>query len=809
MTRCSRWRGAWVAVLLAAALPAPAADLLDSFQYPDAKAAGAAWRAIGASPAAQVAADGVVFRCPFDGDLDRVYWDRAVALDLSSHTSFELDLTCDNPAALRSFAVYFRSGDGWYIWSRPLRESGRQRLVMARSDFTTEGNPAGWDRIDRIRLSPWRSSPTAARLVAHRFTAQRDQLFVVSATQSAPDAAARALSARVTQRVSGWLRNVGLRHAVITEEDLVRNGGAGSRVLILPYNPQPEGALMETLRRYVAAGGRLIVCYSESAELAALMGVKLGDYLQSRDPARWTSMVFEQPEEWNLPECVYQHSWNIRTAQPIEGRGRVLARWANADGAALPEPAWLATDRGFWMTHVLMDDDRAGKERLLLGLVGRFDPSAWAQAALHAAEQAGKIDDFPTLAATVDGIRRLADGGPAQEAVEARLAQAVKAHGEMKALLARGARVETVLAADQVRTLLAEAYSQAQRPRTGELRGVWDHDGVGWFPGDWDRTCRILRDHGINTIFPNMLWAGLAHYPSKVVPGSDSLRRYGDQMKACLAAARRNGLAVHVWVVLWQVDNAPADFVARLRKQGRLQQTADGRTLNWMNPAMPANVNHELSALEELVRAYDVDGVHLDYVRYPDANACYAPATRRAYEAWLGRALLPWPASVRAGAQQANFRTWRARVITDFVRAAGRRMKAVKPDLKVSAAVWGGYPDTIASIGQDWGAWLREGDVDFVCPMDYSEDQFRFSALVQKHVQLPGARNRIYPGIGVTSAESQLRPDEVVEQIAALRRLGANGFVLFDLSQTLRLETLPILSRGATRPAPADAPPKR
>lgn len=788
--------GAAIALALCAS-PAHSA-VLESFRYPNAAAVTSAWRAIGTAPAAQPAPDGVVFPCPFDGAVERAYWDRDVPLDLSAYTTFELDVTCEDPASIRTLALYFRSGSGWYIWSKPLREAGRQRVVLHKQDFSSEGTPAGWERIDRIRLSPWKGAPERTRLVAHALAARRDDLFVVAATLSAKDPAERALSARVAARVSAWLRNAGLRHAVIAEDDLVASGPGAARVLILPYSPQPPAAVVSALRRFVDQGGKLIVCYSESEALAALMGVALGAYQQSREPGRWSAMVFDDPAAWRVPARVHQQSWNIRVVKPRKGRGQVIARWANAAGQVHDEPAWVATDRGLWMTHVLLDDDRANKERMLVGLIGRYDPSAWADAARHAVQTAGKIDDFPGLDAAVAGIRSLARAGAQRDEVERLLARAQASVALAQQREAAGAYAEALAAADQARDALTEAYSRAQPPRAGEFRGVWDHDGVGWYPGDWDRTCRLLREHGVNAIFPNVLWAGLAHYPSKVVPGSNTLKLFGDQMKASLAAARRHGLQVHAWKVCWQVEQAPPEFVARLKKEGRLQQGADGKTINWMNPAVAANVRQELDAVEELARNYAVDGIHLDYVRFPGANACFAPATQRAFGAWLGGTLGPWPASVRDGPRQGEFRRWRARLITDFVREARKRVKAVRPDLQFSVAVWGGYPEIIDSIGQDWGAWLRDGTVDFVCPMNYTEEQFRFAALLEKQLKLPGSRGRVYPGIGVTASESQLQPDQVIEQIATLRRLGANGFMLFDLSQTLRMETLPALGKGVT-----------
>lgn len=789
-------------VLLAFPSFAPRANagtVVEPFRYPSEKEARAAWRAIDPAPPVTVSpAGGVVFSCPFNDGRDRVYWDREVSLDLSSATRLEFDLACDQPAALRSLAIYLKSGEGWYIWNRALPEAGRQKLSLAKSEFATEGKPTGWNRIERIRVSPWKGSALAATLTAYSLTAQRDDLFVLPATLSAAAPADRAYSARVAERLSGWLKHAGIPHVVSSEEDFLR-AGKNARIVVLPYNPKPTAALLAALKGVIDRGGALMVCFSDSAELAALLQVELGEFVASKETGRFAAMVFSEADAWRIPERVYQSSWNVRVARPLAGQGRVIARWANANGQLQPEPAWIATSHGVWMTHVLLDDDRAGKERLLTGLLGHFDPGIWAAAARQAAASAGRIDNFPTFTAAVDGIRRQAQGHPRAKEIEGRLAAAIATQQAMQAHLAKNRYPDVVDAADAVRRQLSEAYSMVQPPRPNELRGVWDHEAVGWYPGDWDRTCRELKAGGINAIFVNVLWAGLSHYPSKVVPSSDTNRRLGDQLAACIAAARKYGLQVHAWKVCWMVENAPADFKAKLKQEGRLQQNADGTTVYWMNPAMAANRNQELAAIEELARNYDVDGIHLDYIRYPAASSCYAPASRRAFESWRGQAVSAWPGYVRSGAGQEEYRRWRAQNITDFVRETRKRVNAINPKIQLSAAVWGGYPDTIPSIGQDWGTWLKEGYVDFVCPMNYTEDSFRFSAMTQKQMQLPGARGRVFPGIGVTASESQLRPDEVVDQVSALRRAGATGFLLFDLSQALKQDVLPVLNQGVTR----------
>jgi hypothetical protein len=640
-----------IAIALTLVCSLQAGTPVESFTYPSDQAAVQAWRAIDGSPAVvRNTGGGLVFTCPFDQARDRVYWDRMVTVDLSQATRLELDLSCDQPAALRSLAIYLKSGDGWYIWNKPLPAAGRQRLSLPKSEFSVEGKPAGWNRIERIRFSPWKGSPLATRVMTYSLTAHRDDLYVLKATGSARDATERAFSARVAERVSGWLSHAGIPHVLTTEDDFLRTGAASARLVVLPYNPQPTAALLGALKKVTERQGALVVCFSDSPQLADLMLVDLGGYVQSKETGRWAGMVFTDAGAWRLPEKVYQQSWNIRIARPKPEQGRVIAYWMNALGQHQEEPAWIATSRGLWMTHVLLDDDRAGKERLLIGLLGHYDPGVWASAAHLAAANAGRVDDFPTFTASVDGIRRMAREGERAEAVEGRLAAALATHQAMREHLAKGRHADVVDAAALVRRQLTEAYSMAQPARPQEMRGVWDHDAVGWYPGDWDRTCRELKEAGINTLFVNLLWAGLAHYPSKVVPSSDTNRRLGDQTKACLTAARKYGLKVHAWKVCWQVENAPAEWKEKLRKEGRLQQNAEGRPVSWLNPALPANRQLELNALEELARTYALDGIHLDYIRYPDSRACYAPASRRAFEAWRGAPVAAWPGAVRSGA---------------------------------------------------------------------------------------------------------------------------------------------------------------
>ena len=774
--------------------------VIDAFNYASTEQAAAVWRAVADSPpATRTGADGLTFPIPFRStDADRVYWDRKVSLDLSGYDTIQLDISSPRPDAMRSLTIYLQSGDGWYVWGGPLPSAGRHSLNLMKADFQTEGNPAGWDQIDTIRLSPWRGEALDTTLTLHQLAARNPSILLIRGGQL--PAQEQQVARRTTQRISRWLTDININHAVIDDHNLTAQQLSRARVAVLPYLPTLSPTLRDRLQTFVESGGRVMAFYSGDEELATMLGFRLGAYKAAEGPGRWSAIRFDNAGDDHLPERVYQNSWNIRPAHPASRSARVIAYWENALGNDTRNPAWVASDRGLWMSHILLQGDEDNKRAMLSGLLASMDPTLWADIAGHAVQQAGKIGPYGSLAEAQAGIRAPAASRSTRREIESRLKEAGEQYRRMQRLHQRKRYPQAVDLKKQLQRNLLQAYALAQQPRSGELRGVWDHHGTGLYPGAWERTARLLADHGINAIFPNLLWGGLAHYPSDVLPRSTTYRTYGDQLAQCIEGARRHGLDVHVWIVCWNLTGAPADFTARMRAEGRLMQTADGAELPWLNPAHPENRKLMIESLKEVAENYDIDGIHLDYIRYPNRRACYSDYTRKRFEQSIGRRVRQWPADALPGGRDADaYRQFRVEQINLAVEAVHNEVARKHPDLKISAAVWGGYPDVIESIGQDWASWLARGQIDFAIPMNYTTDHSRFMTLTRSQLALPGGQGRILPGIGVTASESQLSPDQVIQQIHSSRTLGAPGWVLFDLNNTLRAETLPALSLGVTR----------
>lgn len=271
-------------------------------------------------------------------------------------------------------------------------------------------------------------------------------------------------------------------------------------------------------------------------------------------------------------------------------------------------------------------------------------------------------------------------------------------------------------------------------------------------------------------------------------------------MVACLAAAKPRGLRVHAWLFCFSTELATEDRLAIFRKRGWLLSGEDGRERHWLDPAVP-DVRAQLAqAAHELCARYAIDGIHLDFLRYPDFTGSLGAGVRKRFETDQKKPVSDWPREVKSGPRRAAFMRWRCDRVTDLVAAIRNDMRRDSPGRLLTAAVFGKYPSCADAVGQDWEAWLRQGYVDYLLPMDYTEDLDRFRGLVEDQTHTRAMRKHMLPAIGVTAAESRLNAGQVIDQVNILRANGCPGFGLFDLDTYLEQDILPVLKVGIAAP---------
>jgi len=624
-------------------------------------------------------------------------------------------------------------------------------------------------------------------------------VILVQATSSAPNEAERSYAAKITARMANWLQESGIPTSLITDDQVINEVGSTTKVMILPSNPSPGMSEIKALHRFVERGGKLIVMYSADPKLADLMGLKLGLFTSSTGTDCWNAMRFVDGAPRGAPSRVEQESRNIRPVYPKDSHSQVIAWWETASGRGPREPAWVQSDHGFWMSHILLESDVAAKKQLLVSLAGACDKSLWRAAANYSVKHAGTLGLYPTASRAITAIDMKARQGKPNGVVQVLLNQAEHLQDQIIQDYQTDNYSRVLGTARHLDSVLTEAYARTQTSKKGEFRGVWNHSGTGFTPGQWNETCQTLAHSGMTAILPNVQRPWCAHYPGKLIPASDTLTRYGDQLRECLTAAHRNGLETHAWVILWSLDGAPDSVIAGYLRAGRLQMSASGSPVTWLCPSNPDNRAFELSALRDMVARYPaLDGVQLDYIRYKSLDTCYCSGCRARFTGQTGIQVKHWPSDVRSGVRSSAYRQWRRDQITRFVADAHREIDRINPRIKLSASVYAGYPGCADSIAQDWAAWLQRGLVDFVCPMNYTADPGRFIEWYRKQVAYPGVRGKLFAGIGVTSLECRLSAVKTINQISLLRGEGATGFTLFEANPTLKTDVLPYLTMGLT-----------
>lgn len=337
-------------------------------------------------------------------------------------------------------------------------------------------------------------------------------------------------------------------------------------------------------------------------------------------------------------------------------------------------------------------------------------------------------------------------------------------------------------------------------PSVRERRLAWAHDPNGFQGKGWEKSARLLAENGFTDLIANLVRGPTGAYRSDVV-GFAPRTGGVDRLDECLAACRRHGLKLHVWVICgrlgWEGDDA---LRRRLEDEGRLMVSFDGKREPWLCPSHPANRKLLVDTMLELA-GKGVDGVQFDYIRYPDPDYCFCDRCRHLFEESAGRTVGDWPDAVRRDPDLlGKWRRFRCAAITAPVRQVAKRLHDGTHLTEVSAAV---YYDPLYDpdqVGQDWAGWCAKGYLDFVCPMTYMEDLGDYRRKLAKHArQVKGTVPR-YPGIGPSVWQRDgLEVARFADQVRSVRETGLRGFAVFELDW--RFEQLLPQVRAAMLPS--------
>ena len=370
-----------------------------------------------------------------------------------------------------------------------------------------------------------------------------------------------------------------------------------------------------------------------------------------------------------------------------------------------------------------------------------------------------------------------------------------------------------------------ELFSPAHSAPKYEVRGVWITTLSGL---DWPKTkatsaakreqqkqelCKILdqlKAARINTVFMQTRVRGSVIYPSKIEPWDICLTGQFDKdpgydpLAFAIEETHKRGMELHAWVVTvpsFKIKDATKMGPKSLLKTHPELLKKHNDTY-YLDPGLPGSDDYLVGICKEIVSRYDVDGIHFDYIRYPE-NAEGFPdgATYKKY----------------GGKQQKG--EWRRANITRMVRKTHTAIKALKPWVRLSCSPVGKFKDMRRYSSRGWNAytavyqnaqgWLRDGIMDMLCPMMYFQGDhfYPFAADWQEN----SYGRTIVPGLGIyflSPREKDWDLGVIQRELCYIREQGLQGQAYFR-SQFLTDNTKGLYDylKTAYYPYPALLPP--
>lgn len=300
---------------------------------------------------------------------------------------------------------------------------------------------------------------------------------------------------------------------------------------------------------------------------------------------------------------------------------------------------------------------------------------------------------------------------------------------------------------------------------------------------------------GINTVFFQVRGSCDALYRSVYEPWSALLSGTlgqdpgWDPLEVAIEEGHRLGMEVHAWINIfpaWPVSDqgsppppTPLSHVMKLHpnwlavdRQGQpmpLQRSEAGHNYAFLSPTHPSVQDYTETVVRDLVEHYEIDGLHLDYVRFPDSSYSYDSRSKAAYY----RALRD---------THITYADWRRDNLTEFVGRLAGAARRIKPEIIVSAAVWQKIDAGRDNYLQDGIEWARRGYVDFLVPMIYTTSVEAFETRLEAYADLAG-QAKVVAGIG---PYLESFTDSILgAQLRAAERSGVRGISVFNSDYAL------------------------
>jgi uncharacterized lipoprotein YddW (UPF0748 family) len=366
----------------------------------------------------------------------------------------------------------------------------------------------------------------------------------------------------------------------------------------------------------------------------------------------------------------------------------------------------------------------------------------------------------------------------------------------------------------------SEEPAQSEERAHSEVRALWVVRTSLTSPSAIATMVDAARGSGFNTLLVQIRGRADAYYASALEPRPSALATQPafDPLAEVLMRAHEAGLQVHAWISVnlvadvnelpsardhviyrhpeWlMVPHALGTDLASLDAHspeylGRLKRYVRGQPAEleglYLSPIPEAAADHTVHVVQDIVTRYAIDGLHLDYARYPNEDFDYSREALAAFRGYVIRDMQPSDVRRYDGrvihepliythAFPERWRAFRTGRMNALIQRVHDAAKSVRPATTISAAVMPDAGEAVSRRLQDWRGWIDAGLIDVLCPMAYTTDAHLFAAQIAAARDIAG-RLPIWAGIGAY----RLSSGQIVENVQAARRLRAGGVILFS-----------------------------
>ena len=331
----------------------------------------------------------------------------------------------------------------------------------------------------------------------------------------------------------------------------------------------------------------------------------------------------------------------------------------------------------------------------------------------------------------------------------------------------------------------AEVFKIAQQgyklPRNAEgtireTRAIWASTSDIATAESVDRLVERTRQAGLNMIVADILVRNAFMAKSPLMPISGQAEEGLDPLAYLIEKAHAAGLEVHPWFCVTYRDRHFREWFRREHGADVDMIDRDGKPISLgADVHRPEYRRFIVDLMVGVARDYQVDGIHLDYIRTMGQCLCKQcgaefarqfgkPLSEAAEEEWIG---------------------WQRQAIGDIVARTATGVRKVRPRAMMSAAVFSNMHGG-AVQGQDPAGWASKGWMDVVIPMDYQMQTLQVRSNERQFLQALDEDDKLMTGLSLymrSGQEVMSRPPELVrEQIELVRRMGIHGYCLFAFS---------------------------